>query len=274
LHTLIFKSLDLNTQLLALKPRLVDAHKGDFGHVLVIGGEYGMGGAVRLAGEAALRTGAGLVSIATRPEHAIAIMGNCPELMCHGIRTAKELNPLLMRANVVVIGPGLGSQDWGEKLFKSALQSELPLVVDADALKHLASADIKRSNWILTPHPGEAALLLGQNVSDIQADRERAVTALREQYQGVIVLKGAGTLILGEKAYRCYDGNPGMATAGMGDVLSGIIAGLIAQKLALEDAANLGVSVHAVAGDTAALKGERGLKASDLFEPIHQCLNP
>lgn len=279
------KSLTLDETLEYLPPRARETHKGQLGHVLVIGGDYGMGGAVRLAGEAALRTGAGRVSIATRPEHAFAITGSCPELMCHGIQNSDSFDPidlftsLLARATVIVLGPGLGQSTWSQALFNQTLESNLPLVVDADALNRLASTSkkIKRDNWILTPHPGEAARLLNKTPDDIQNNRLNSIIEIQNQFGGVVILKGADTLVLGDSAKPdiCHLGNPGMATAGMGDVLSGILGGLIAQGLSLEQAAQLGVCVHATAGDkVATYAGMRGMKASDLFSIIQICLNP
>jgi hydroxyethylthiazole kinase-like uncharacterized protein yjeF len=279
------ETLTLNSTLEYLPERPQNSHKGDFGHVLVVGGDYGMGGAVRLAGEAALRTGAGAVSIATRPEHAFSILGNCPELMCHGIQEAEKLNPLLTKATVIVVGPGIGLEHWGSSLFKKVLETHLPLIIDAQALHLFAHYSSKRSHlpsrhkrWILTPHPGEAAELLNITPQDIQKDRLNAVTEIQKRYGGIIVLKGAGTLISSSASIApnvCLEGNPGMATAGMGDVLSGIIAGLIAQGLSLEQAAKLGVCLHASAGDqSAAAAGERGMKASDLFPFLRNLLNP
>ncbi len=244
-----------------LPSRSKDSHKGNFGHVLIVGGDYGMAGACRLAGEAALRSGAGLVSVATRSEHAYAMAGACPELMCHGIVKAMDLDNLLTRATVVAIGSGLGQGVWGRTLFNHVLKTDLPLVVDADALNLLALKHHRRSNWILTPHPGEAGRLLDCSAQEIQQDRPAAIQKLQAQYHGVIVLKGAG-------------GNPAMATAGMGDVLTGVIAALVAQKLSLEDAATLGVWVHTTAGEKAAQGFERGLIARDLMLGIRELLNP
>ncbi len=261
-----------------LLPRAIGAHKGDFGHVLVVGGDYGMGGACRLVGEAALRTGAGLVSIATRPPHAFAIMGACPELMCWGIERAQDLDPLLKRATIVAIGPGLGQDQWGKSLFKRVLQTALPLVIDADALNQLSLNPRARKNWILTPHVGEAARLLQCAVSEIQRNRTLAIQRLQARYQGIAVLKGSGTLVLGAAGdvHRCEAGNPAMATAGMGDVLTGIIAALNAQGLSLVEAALLGVCVHATAADKVAHTARitRGMIARDLFKSIQECLNP
>jgi len=255
--------------------RARDAHKGDFGHVLIVGGEHGFSGAARMAGEAALRTGAGLVSIATRPEHAALLNTVRPELMCHGVTDAKALAPLLQRATVVAIGPGLGQTSWGRALLNAVLETKLPLVVDADALNLLASEPVQRENWILTPHPGEAARLLEKSAVEVQSDRFQAIQMLQEQYGGVAVLKGAGTLITDaeQSVSICTAGNPGMATGGMGDLLTGIIAAMVAQGLSLADAAAAGVSLHAAAADRAAQAGERGLLANDLQIELRLLLN-
>lgn len=259
-----------------LKPRPRSGHKGKFGHVLVIGGQPGMAGAARMAGEAAARVGAGLVSVATHPEHASVIAASCPILMARGVNTAAELEPLLKRATVIIVGPGLGQSNWAKDLLSAAVKSELPLIVDADALNLLAGSNARRDNWILTPHPGEAARLLGKNSSsNIEINRYGAATELQSCYGGICILKGAGTLICSEdRTAVCSQGNPGMATGGMGDVLSGVIAGLAAQQIPLRSAAELGVCVHAVAGDKAAASGERGMLAIDLLEHLRTVVNP
>jgi NAD(P)H-hydrate epimerase len=258
-----------------LTPRKPTANKGNFGHVLVVGGELGMSGAARLAGEAAARTGAGLVSVATRAEHAAIISAAVPELMCRGVEDSQSLMPLLHRANVVAIGPGLGQTQWAQSLFGVLLQSKSPMVVDADALDLLAIEPMKKDNWILTPHPGEAARLLGQTVEEVQSDRIAAAIEVQKKYGGVVVLKGAGTVLVDaeEEVSICSDGNPGMASGGMGDVLTGVIAGLLAQGLPLNQAAQLGVCLHARAGDLAAEEGQRGLLASDLFPFVRMLLD-
>jgi ADP-dependent NAD(P)H-hydrate dehydratase / NAD(P)H-hydrate epimerase len=259
-----------------LPPRSRDAHKGRFGHVLVVGGEQGMSGAVRLAAEAAARAGAGLVSVATRAAHAAVLSAARPELMCHGVEHATQLAPLLARASVIAIGPGLGRGEWARELLGHALDTQLPLVVDADALNLLAREPLRRDNWILTPHSGEAARLLQCSTADIEADRYQAVRELAARFGGVAVLKGAGTLIArqGESVRVCGAGNPGMASGGMGDVLTGVIAGLLAQGLPLFEAAQAGVQVHALAGDAAARDGERGLLATDLMPCLRRIVNP
>lgn len=253
-----------------------DAHKGRYGHVLVVGGDAGMGGAVRLAGEAALRAGAGLVSVATRPAHVSALLAARPELMCHGVAGATELDALLARATVVAAGPGLGRSAWGAELLEAVLESGLPCVLDADALNLLAGHPRRRERWILTPHPGEAGRLLGADAAVVEADRPAAARELRARYGGIVVLKGAGTLVCGAgpALWLCDRGNPGMASAGVGDVLTGVVAGLAAQVGDLERAACAGVLVHALAGDDAAMRGERGLVATDLITALRPWVNP
>jgi len=258
-----------------LRPRMRDLYKKQAGHVLLIGGDLGYTGAIRLAAEGALRTGAGLVSIATRPEQAGLLNLTQPELMCHGIAKATELKPLLEKADVIVIGPGLGQSAWAQSLWGAALKTDLPMIVDADALGLLAKHPIKRANWVLTPHSGEAARLLKDPAGNVQADRLKALKAIEKKYSGFCVLKGAGTLISGEVLLPglCPYGNPGMASGGMGDLLSGVIAALIGQGLDLEIAAKLAVCVHAMAGDEAATAGERGMIASDLLPFIRRLVN-
>lgn len=250
-------------------------HKGDNGHVLVIGGDPGYSGAARLAGEAALRVGAGLVSIATRAAHATLMNLSRPELMCHGVETTGQLERLLEKASVIVLGPGLGQSAWAEQLFAIAIDAGKPLVVDADGLNLLAASPVKKLDWILTPHPGEAARLLACSTAQVQQDRFAAVCSLQAKYGGIVILKGTGTLIASAHDLAVSTtGNPGMATGGMGDVLSGVVAGLLAQGLPLKDAAQQGVYNHGLAADLAAEKdGERGLLASDLMPYLRRLVN-
>lgn len=260
----------------ALPKRVKDAHKGNFGHVLVIGGDYGMGGAVRMTAEAALRVGAGLVTVATRPEHVAVVSSARPEIMCHHVSEEADILPLLERASVIIIGPGLGTGEWSQLLLKAVLKYEKPTVADADCLNLLADCSVLRNNWILTPHPGEAARLLKKSVSAIQCDRFKSACELTECYGGVAVLKGVGTIVCqsGQVPAVCPAGNPGMATGGMGDVLSGIIGGLLGQKLTLFTAAKLGVYLHAKAADLAATSGgERGLLPTDLMLYLRDLVN-
>jgi hydroxyethylthiazole kinase-like uncharacterized protein yjeF len=262
-------------RLAALLPRRArTAHKGDMGHVLLVGGEQGMAGAVLLAGRGALRGGAGWISVATRAAHAAALTAAQPELMCHGVEEPRALRALLGRATVLALGPGLGRGDWSRAMWSEALSAPQPMVVDADGLNWLAENPQRREDWVLTPHPGEAARLLGTSAAEVQADRPAAARELQRRYGGVAVLKGAGTLVQGRALALCPYGNPGMAVGGMGDVLCGLIAALLAQGLGPESAARVGVLVHALAGDRAAARGERGVAPGDLLAEFQPLLNP
>ncbi|MBZ5486606.1 NAD(P)H-hydrate dehydratase [Halomonas aquamarina] len=260
----------------ASRPRT--SHKGDMGHVLVLGGAPGFGGAALLASQTAARLGAGKISLATAPEHITASLMRCPEVMAHGVRGVADLDQLPQRADVLVVGPGTGQGAWGQAVLQHALAAKAPLVVDADALNLLAShwPDERRDNWILTPHPGEAARLLGCSTAEVQADRPAAARALQKARGGVVILKGAGSLVASVAGLGvCPYGNPGMASGGMGDVLSGMLGALVAQRGEVEQSACLGVLVHALAADRAARDaGERGLLASDLASYARELVNP
>jgi NAD(P)H-hydrate epimerase len=279
----ISRRLDLDSVHAQLPPRRRNAHKGLYGHVLVIGGDYGMAGAALMAAQAAGRVGAGLVSCATQPEHVAAFVARAPEIMVHGVRSQTELEPLLDRASVIVLGPGLGRSPWSEQLFERVWRhlqrSNIPAVIDADALNLLAEGSIVDAptypRWVLTPHPGEAARLLGVSNSEVQWDRFAAARQLQQRYGGAVVLKGAGTLVASADAIGSANvGNPGMASGGMGDVLSGVIGGLLAQHLSVVAAAETGVCIHGRAGDLAAEQGERGLLATDLLPFLQRLVNP
>jgi NAD(P)H-hydrate epimerase len=260
----------------ALPRRPRAAHKGNFGRVLIVGSGTGMPGAVRLAGEACLRVGAGLVTVAVAPENVPAISAGRPELICLPLAEEGGLTEEIERADIVAIGPGLGKTQWASRALNAVLRSDKPLVVDADALNLISEAGIRgRGNWILTPHPGEAGRLLGIHTDEIQRDRLSALDRLVARYQGTVVLKGAGTLVgtAGRIPGLCERGNPGMASAGMGDVLTGAIAGVLAQCRDPWLAARVGVLVHAMAGDAAARSGERGLLAGDVARELHNCVN-
>lgn len=271
-----------HTEIVLLAPppmamRARDAHKGSFGHVLVIGGSTGFSGAAWLAGEAALRTGAGLVSLAIAPAGLPAAMAHRPELMVHCVGDASGLVVPLARASVLAVGPGLGQLAWSAGLLDAALAAGKPLVLDADALNLLAR--VPRTlppECVITPHPGEAARLLGCTTETIEANRFAAAVDLAKHTGAVVVLKGAGTLVAcgSGRIEVCSEGNPGMASGGTGDVLTGMIAALRAQGLAAWDAARLGVSLHARAGDRAAQAGgERGMIASDLLPHVRMLVN-
>lgn len=258
-----------------LGPRRGDAHKGRFGHVLVVGGDHGFAGAARLAAEAAARTGAGLVSVATRPGHVAPLVTSRPELMVHGIESPGDLDPLLGRASVVAAGPGLGRDEWGASLLERIVATDRALVVDADAINLLAQGSVAWPSAavravVYTPHPGEAGRVLGEPAGALESDRFSAARALAEAHPGTWLLKGAGTIVAEPGAIPrvCGGGNPGMASGGMGDVLTGVVAALLAQGCSAFDAASAGACVHAAAGDAAAGGGERGMLASDLIAAL------
>lgn len=263
-----------------LPARLADSHKGDFGHVLVLGGNVGFGGAALLASEAALRTGAGLVSCALQADYVGALLSRCPSVMARAVQSGLEVQPLLERATVLAVGPGLGQDGWAELLLQQALNCSLPMVLDADGLNILA-----KPNWqqrfdgrtvVLTPHAAEAARLLNCTVTEVQQDRSQAALELAQCYQALVVLKGKNTIVAAPdgRLAVCQDGNAGMSTGGMGDVLTGVIAALLAQHAQAWDAVCLGVCLHSHAADVQAEQlGMRGLLASDLFASIQRLNN-
>jgi len=253
----------------ALPERATTAHKGKFGRVLIIGGNGGMAGACTLAALAAYRAGAGHVTVATRAAHVAAVVCLCPEALVYGIDDATSLAPLMERADVIAVGPGLGRDEWAKALFGATLDAERPMVVDADGLNLLAADPCKRSDWVLTPHPAEAGRLLGMDTAQVQSDRFAAVDQLVARYGGVSVLKGSGTLVNdGSSCFLCDRGTPAMASAGMGDLLTGVMAALIGQGLAVAMAARAAVWLHAVAGEDAAQYGAVSVRASELLTPI------
>lgn len=270
-------SLLLSAQSLSgcLTGRKPTSHKGHFGRVLCMGGDRGMFGAIRLASEACARTGSGLTRVVTQPENVSAIVSARPELMVFDWRgNSNEINDHLHWADVLLIGPGLGTTSWGRSLMGYSASIEKRMVVDADGLNLLARVPDFNSRRIITPHPGEAARLLNCTIDQIESDRFSSVMRLQRKYGGVAVLKGAGTLIYdGKQLYVCNAGNPGMASGGMGDVLSGVIAGLLAQNLTLTQAACFGVWLHSTAADRCVQEhGEIGMLASDLYPYLRQLL--
>lgn len=258
-----------------LPPRRPTSHKGDHGRLVIIGGDHGTAGAIRMTGEAALRCGAGLVRVLTRIENSAPIITARPELMVHEL-TPQSLEESLEWADIVVIGPGLGQQAWGKQALQKVENFRKPMLWDADALNLLAINPDKRHNRILTPHPGEAARLLNCSVAEIESDRLLSARRLVKRYGGVAVLKGAGTVVASDEALGIVDaGNAGMASGGMGDVLSGIIGALLGQKLPLYDAACAGCVAHGVAADKLAARyGTRGMLATDLFCTLRRVVNP
>jgi NAD(P)H-hydrate epimerase len=261
-----------------LGTRMPDAHKGDAGHVLVIAGAPGRTGAAILAGLGALRAGAGLVTLAPRGGARAALDAKVVELMTAEVpaeasAAVAALVALAREKDAAVIGPGLGTDEAGAAIAKQAsLELELPAVLDADALTAWGAAfdsvGFAPAPRVLTPHPGEAARMLGCTPGDVQRDRFAAAATLAERSRSVVVLKGAGTIVAdrGGRLHVCPRGAPAMATAGVGDVLAGAIAALLPGRDAF-DAARCAVYLHAVAGDLAA-RADRGLIASEVATAI------
>lgn len=274
----IAERIDLEEVASGLPPLRPGAHKGDFGHVLVIGGAPGYSGAARLSATAALRAGAGRVTLLTHPEHASWANSGCPEVMVRAIHRPEEILPFLGNVNAIVVGPGLGLDSWGKGLWEVVANCGLPLVVDADALTLLAQHPRYSENWILTPHPGEAGRLLGWDTPSVNFRRVPAIQALQKRFGGVILLKGAGTLVCAAdkvqgnslSIYCLNKGHPGMAIAGMGDVLAGVIGALVGQKLSLRQAACLGGTWHILAALLALYRRgtERGILAGEVAEHL------
>jgi len=280
----IYESLDIDPEvyrrvkpvalLLAppmFSPRKSNSHKGDYGNLVITGGDNGMLGAVLLAGRAALRTGAGLVTIASRESHLDQPALSQPELMSQVYEQSGQCDALFNQADAVVIGPGTRENEWGQDLFNATCQHDAARVIDAGGLRLLAASNHKKyEQQVLTPHPGEAAALLGCTTKEIQHDRVAAAKAICEQYGGVCVLKGAGTVIAAnDHVHICDRGNPGMASAGMGDVLSGIIGALLAQGMTPVQAACAGVWLHAASADRAAEEmSQPALLASDVIDGL------
>ncbi len=271
-----FVRLDASCLARWLTPRRPTAHKGDHGRLLLIGGDTGTAGAIRMAGEAALRAGAGLVRVLTRSENIAPLLTARPELMVQEL-TPAALGASLDWADVVAVGPGLGTQSWGKKALQKVENFRKPMLWDADALNLLAINPDTRQNRVITPHPGEAARLLNCSVAEVERDRIQAARNLAKRYGGCVVLKGAGSVIASSQGDCALidAGNPGMASGGMGDVLSGIIGALLAQKLPLYDATCAGAVAHGAAADSLARRfGTRGMLASDVIAALYSCVNP
>lgn len=264
-----------------LPPRPPTGHKGDFGSVMVIGGHALMGGAVIMAGESAMATGAGRVTILTHHRHHTAILARAPNLMLGDIEDDGCL-ATLQQMTAVCFGMGLGRDDWAKGIFErifAQLLSQMAhrcVVLDADALWHLAHYPLSQPlppMWILTPHSAEAGRLLGIEASEVENDRLNAIRQLQQRYGGQWVLKGANTLSLNAQGQLsvCTLGNAGMATAGMGDVLSGMMAGIMAQFEHADPM--LAVALHAHAGDILAGDQMRGIHAHQMSHAIRQAVN-
>ncbi|WP_168384146.1 NAD(P)H-hydrate dehydratase [Acinetobacter indicus] len=262
-----------------LPPRQAFGHKGSYGHVLVVGGHADMGGAVMMAAEAAFAAGCGKVTVVCDAKHHTAILSRAPNIMLRDINTLQDnaIEQLLQQVDAICFGMGLGRDDWAARQYAlwlpKLLQAKLERVLDADALWFLAAhpQQLPEGSY-LTPHPGEAAKLLGLTTMEVEQNRLQAVQELQARYGGQWVLKGAGSLILEDQLWLCTAGNAGMGTGGMGDVLSGMIASLKAQyhtELSLHEI----VTLHAQAGDVLAESGMRGLQAQQMNQAIYQVVN-
>jgi NAD(P)H-hydrate epimerase len=269
------KAIDSKAVQQLLYPRKRTAHKGLHGKVLLIGGNAGMGGAAILAAQACVRTGSGLTAALVQSDNTKPLLVSCPEVMTSSWDEQSTFDYRLGWCSVLAIGPGLGRDTIAQQLMNTVQSINKPKVMDADALYFLAQSACYDEQRIITPHPAEAARMLDCDVESIEADRFQAVKALQQKYGGVVVLKGAGTLVCnGQDIYVCLAGNPGMASGGMGDVLTGIIVSLLAQGLSLFDAAKVGVLIHSQAADqNAEAFGERGLLASDLIPHLRRLVN-
>lgn len=255
--------------------RAEDAHKGSSGRVLIVGGEDSMAGASCLAGWASYIAGAGLVRVATKAANVAPITSCRPELLVSGIAEASQLSNLLRQVDVVALGPGLGQTKWSRQVFEYCLEHSKPDLIDADALNLLAQTPDKRDNWVLTPHMAEAARLLNSRVAEVQANRIAAAHEIVSIYGGICILKGKGSLIISdEQASICPYGNASLAVAGTGDVLTGLLSGLLAQGMETYQATVSGVVLHACAADIHAQQyGKIGMLASDLMLPLRQLRN-
>ena len=262
-----------------LKPRPRDSHKGMFGTVAVIGGAEGMIGAPLLAARAALKLGAGCVHVGLLAGNAPVVDVAQPELMLHGaLNVLHQIKP-----DVIAIGCGLGTSIDAQRLLYDALKHDAVLVLDADALnllaRHAALQDDlcnRKAATVLTPHPGEAARLLGCETHEVQADRVAAARQLAHKFGCSVVLKGADSLCITRdgKLFVNKTGNPGMSSAGMGDVLTGMIAAFIAQGMSADDALLLAIHLHGAAGDALAKQGIIiGMTASDVTDWARWLLN-
>jgi hydroxyethylthiazole kinase-like uncharacterized protein yjeF len=250
--------------------RSANQHKGCFRRVIVIVGEKSMLGASLLAARGALVMGAGLVKLIYQKGLHIE-PGRCPELIYQEVAKPSEMTHFIEEDDIIVFGPGLGQGQWAKQVWQTLECLNHRMVVDASALSQLAKHPSFRPNWVITPHPGEAAQLLHENTTLVQANRFQAIEKINQLYQATVVLKGAGTMVLGQgqPLYICPLGHPGMATPGMGDLLSGMIAGCWAQGVSSTHAAMYAVWMHAKAGDEAKKKSMSGIVlASQVLQQI------
>jgi|SaaInl5LU_22_DNA_1037371.scaffolds.fasta_scaffold15863_2 ADP-dependent NAD(P)H-hydrate dehydratase / NAD(P)H-hydrate epimerase len=258
-------------------PRFANAHKGAYGHLLIVGGNLGMSGAVSLAAEAALTLGVGKISVATRQSSLAPLLSRVPEVMARQVDHYNDLKHLIDQCTAIVIGPGLGTDAWAEQMLLRVLSEDIPVVVDADAIRLIAAAIVKptQDRICFTPHPGEAALVLNCSTAEIQEDRFKALSQLENAFSGHWLLKGNGSLLTNGEGPASLNrtGNPGMASGGMGDVLSGLIGSILAQGYGVQESAEAAVFIHGAAADIAAeYSGEISLRASEVIAAVPELL--
>ena len=274
-----FRFSDVITQ---LKKRESNSHKGDYGRILIIGGDIGMGGAGILASEAALMSGGGLVTLASQKETIKPSLLRAPEVMTQDVSTPKDLSRCLDQKDTILCGVGFSHSSWSKEALGITLQfcekHDGNLIIDGGALRILDKNYLLKRNMpsktILTPHPGEAAALLNLSCEEIQKDRINSAIKIRDKYNAYTILKGNKTIIAGEAVYVCDEGGPELAIPGSGDVLAGILAGLISNQTDAELACKIAVSSHGIAGEDFLNKvGQIGLKSSELIEYIRLRIN-
>ena len=274
-----FRFSDVITQ---LKKRESNSHKGDYGRILIIGGDIGMGGAGILASEAALMSGGGLVTLASQKETIKPSLLRAPEVMTQDVSTPKDLSRCLDQKDTILCGVGFSHSSWSKEALGITLQfcekHDGNLIIDGGALRILDKNYLLKRNMpsktILTPHPGEAAALLNLSCEEIQKDRINSAIKIRDKYNAYTILKGNKTIIAGEAVYICDEGGPELAIPGSGDVLAGILAGIISNQTDGELACKIAVSSHGIAGEDFLNKvGQIGLKSSELIEYIRLRIN-
>lgn len=274
-----FRFSDVITQ---LKKRESNSHKGDYGRILIIGGDIGMGGAGILASEAALMSGGGLVTLASQKETIKPSLLRAPEVMTQDVSTPKDLSRCLDQKDTILCGVGFSHSSWSKEALGITLQfcekHDGNLIIDGGALRILDKNYLLKRNMpsktILTPHPGEAAALLNLSCEEIQKDRINSAIKIRDKYNAYTILKGNKTIIAGEAVYVCDEGGPELAIPGSGDVLAGILSGLISNQTDAELACKIAVSSHGIAGEDFLNKvGQIGLKSSELIEYIRLRIN-
>ncbi len=259
----------------SLDQGILDTHKGSFGHLLIASGDTGYGGAGIIASEAAIMSGCGLVTLITKKEHIQSSLSRNPEVIALGVDGRQDAEGFLRDQKNFLIGPGLRESVWSEQLCELFLTSaernkDINIVIDAGGLYYMKEFGCPQ-NAIITPHPGEAAMLLDCSVDEVQTDRLETAKKLYKKYNCLTILKGFQTIVFDGEAYRCTDGGPALSTAGTGDVLAGLIGSFLAQGLEKIDAAKFSIAIHGAAGDRFSKNnGIRGLTATNLINIINK----